>query len=101
MRVDFVRPDGGKPERLVCNAEIIFEAEAGLVGLRLVGFTLWRGTDGTLYVTFPSRGFGAADNRKYYDYLRPTEGNANRRVVDDLKAWIVEEWTRRVRDGAL
>ena len=40
MKVQFVERENG-PERLVCEAEIIFE-EPGLEGLKLVGFSLWR-----------------------------------------------------------
>lgn len=90
MRVQFVHKDNG-PERLVCDAEIVFEAEAGpLAGMKLVGFSLWRGADGEVYVTFPSRAFGAGTERKYYDYLRSLENNlADTRRV---KAWILEEF---------
>ena len=51
MRVQFVEKVNG-PERLVCDAEVLFD-EDPLAGMKLVGFSLWRSTDGDVYVTFP------------------------------------------------
>ncbi len=63
------------PERLVCEAELVFPATAGILsGLKLVGFSLWKSPEGEIYVTFPSRIFGAGDERRYFDYLRPANG---------------------------
>ena len=89
MRVQFVERENG-PERLVCEAEVVFDEAGPLQGMKLVGFSLWRGPDGEVYVTFPSRAFGAGNDRKYFDYLRSAEGapaDAKR-----VKAWIVEEY---------
>jgi hypothetical protein len=94
MRVQFVNKENG-PERLVCDAEIVFEEDGALAGMKLVGFSMWRGADGDVYVTFPSRAFGGATERKFFDYLRAVDasGTAVRRVKD----WILEEYraTRR------
>ncbi len=90
MRVNFVVRESA-PERLVCEAEVLFEADAGpLAGMKLVGFSLWRSPEGEIYVTFPSRAFGVGNERRFFDYLRSTEGNGldARRV----KAWIVDEF---------
>jgi len=86
MRVEFVERQSG-PERLVCDAEIMFEEEGPLGGMKLVGFGLWRGADGEVYVTFPSRAFGSGTERKFFDYLRSQQGSADdaRRV----KEWIL------------
>ena len=89
MRVQFVERENG-PERLVCEAEIIFGELDCLQGLKLVGFSLWRGPDGEVYVTFPSRAFGAGNDRKYFDYLRSAEGNPQ--DAKRLKAYIVKTW---------
>ena len=88
MRVQFVDKANG-PERLVCDAEILFD-EAPLQGMKLVGFSVWRGAEGDVYVTFPSRAFGTATDRKFFDYLRSVEAGAagSRRVKD----WILEEY---------
>ena len=97
MRVVFVERENA-PERLVCEAEIVFEAEAGvLAGMKLVGFSLWRSPEGEVYVTFPSRPFGTGSERRFFDYLRSVEGQAagSKRV----KAWILEQF-RAARDVA-
>ena len=90
MRVVFVERDSA-PERLVCEAEVVFEGEAGpLAGMKLVGFSLWRSPEGEVYVTFPSRAFGAGNERRFFDFLRSVEGTAadSKRV----KAWILEQY---------
>jgi hypothetical protein len=90
MHVQFVTRENG-PEKLVCDAEVVFGPECGpLAGMKLVGFALWRGAEGEVYVSFPARSFGAAGERKYYDYLRAAEGGAaeSKRV----REWILEEF---------
>jgi len=89
MRVQFVSRDNG-PERLVCEAELVFDQEAPLTGMKLVGFCLWRDAEGEVFVTFPSRAFGAGSERRYFDFLRSVDGTAgeSRRI----KAWILEEY---------
>ncbi len=97
MRVVFVEKESA-PERLVCDAEIVFEAESGpLDGMKLVGFSLWRSPEGEVYVTFPSRAFGSGSERRFFDYLRSVErGAADTKRV---KAWILEQF-RASRDLA-
>ena len=88
MRVVFVERDNA-PERLVCEAEVVFEAEAGpLAGMKLVGFSLWRSPEGEVYVTFPSRAFGSGTERRFFDFLRSVEGTAA--DAKRVKAWILE-----------
>jgi hypothetical protein len=89
MRVEFEVRDKG-PERLVCNAEIHFEADCGpLSGMKLVGFSLWRSPEEEIYVTFPSRASGTGSERRYFEYLRSVEGPIEARR---LKDWILEEY---------
>ena len=90
MRVQFVAKENG-PERLVCDAEIVFGEDAGpLSGMKLVGFSLWRTADGDVYVTFPSRAFGVGNERKYYDDLRSVEAASGE--VKRVKDWILDEY---------
>ncbi|MCI0581823.1 MAG: hypothetical protein L0227_02840 [Chloroflexi bacterium] len=90
VTVKFVKRGGG-PERLLTEAEIVFGEDTGLMaGLKLVGFSLWKSPDGEIYVTFPSRAFGAGSERRFFDYLRSAEGDLT--AVKALKAWIVETW---------
>ena len=74
MRVLFMERES-RPERLVCEAEIQFE-EDQLAGTRLVGFSLWRSPEGEIFVTFPSRALGVGSERRYFDYLRAVDGDA-------------------------
>jgi len=97
MRVQFVARENG-PERLVCEAEILFGDDGPLAGLKLVGFSLWKGADGEVYVTFPSRAFGAGSERKYFDYLRSEDGTLE--TVKRLKAWIVDEYRNSAQAAA-
>jgi hypothetical protein len=90
VRVVFVdRPNG--PERLVCEAEVIF-ADGPLAGMKLVGFCLWRSPEGEVYITFPSRAFGAGSERRFFDYLQSVEGNGA--DAKRVKAWIVDAYKR-------
>lgn len=88
MRVQFTPREHG-PERLVTDAEIIFD-EGPLAGMKLVGFSVWSTPEGELSVTLPSRPFGAGGERRYFDFLRSAAADAadTRRV----KAWILEQW---------
>lgn len=105
MRVVFVeRKDG--PERLVCEAEIHFDdpkddktpgvrADNPLAGMKLIGFCLWRSPEGEIYVTFPSRAFGAGESRRFFDYLRSVEGS-NPEPGKRVKGWIRAEYDKRL-----
>jgi hypothetical protein len=89
MRVQFVQRETG-PERLVCEAEVVFDEAGPLSGMKLVGFSLWRSPEGEVYVTFPSRAFGAGNDRRYFDYLRSVDGTVAE--AKKVKAWIMEEF---------
>jgi hypothetical protein len=95
MQVHFTDRENG-PERLVSEAEIHFE-EGPLAGAKLVGFSLWRSPEGEVYVTFPSRAFGAGSERRFFDYLRAIDGSGE--TVKRVKAWILEEY-RKVEAAA-
>ena len=96
MRVQFVQKENA-PERLVCEAELLFDEAGPLAGMKLVGFSLWRSPEGDVYVTFPSRAFGVGGERRFFDYLRPVEGAGveSRKV----KAWIIDEFQAVPRVG--
>ena len=98
MRVAFVERESA-PERLVCEAEIVFESDCGpLAGMKLVGFSLWRSPEGEVYVTFPSRAFGTGSDRRFFDYLRSVEGTPA--DAKRVKAWILEEFQASRRAAA-
>ena len=95
MRVQFVERES-RPERLVCEAELIFGEESGpLAGMKLVGFSLWRSPEGEVFVTFPSRAIGVGNDRRFFDYVRSVEGLAA--DAKRVKEWILEEFRARSR----
>ena len=97
MRVKFVEKNG--PKRLVCDAEVWFEEEAGpLAGMKLVGFSLWRSAEGEVFVSLPSRPFEVEGERRYFELLRSVEGNAadGKRV----RAWIKQQYEEKVASAA-
>lgn len=85
------------PERLVCDAELIFNTGL-LAGMKLVGFSVWQGAEGDMYVTFPSRAFGTASDRKFFDYLRSVHADTGGSLGPALKAAILEAY-RETRQG--
>jgi hypothetical protein len=89
MRVQFVRRENG-PERLVCEAEVVFDEEGPLAGTKLVGFSLWRSPEGEVYVTFPARAFGAGMDRRFFEFVRSVDGTTG--GLKKVKAWILEEF---------
>ncbi len=95
MQVQFVARENG-PERLVTEAEVHFD-DGPLAGTKLVGFSLWRSPEGEVYVTFPSRAFGAGNERRYFDCLRAVDASGE--TVKRVKAWILEEY-RKVEAAA-
>jgi hypothetical protein len=90
MHVEFVDRQNG-PERLVCEAEIIFDETGPLGGMKLVGFSLWRNAEKQVTVTFPARAFGSGSERKFFDLLRPANAAAPD-LVRRVKDWIVGEY---------
>ncbi len=88
VTIAFVKRENG-PERLVAEAELLFNT--GLVGgMKLVGFSVWQSSEGELYVTFPSRAFGAGGERRFFDFLRSVNGDAA--PAKALKQAIVEAY---------
>jgi hypothetical protein len=90
MRVQFVHKATG-PERLLCEAEMVFDDQGPLDGMKLVGFSLWRGANGEVFVTFPSRAFGAGSDRKFFDFLRAADG-PNQDLTRRVKSWIIDQY---------
>lgn len=99
MHVQFVERTAG-PERLICEADVVFDENDGpLAGLKLVGFSLWRGADGEIYLTFPSRAFGAGTERRFFDYLRAAETRGPARRSKALQGVRGRGVRQGARDG--
>lgn len=91
MYVQFVqRPNG--PDRLVADAAVVFNEPGPFWHLKLVGFSLWRDDAGDLYVTFPSRTYGAGPERRFFELLRPADNDLSN--AKNLKSWILAEYDR-------
>jgi hypothetical protein len=90
MQVQFVVRENG-PERLVTHAEILFD-EGPLAGTKLVGFSLWQSPEDEVYVTFPSRASGVGSDRRYFDFLRASNGSSE--PITRVKAWILGEYRK-------
>lgn len=79
------------PIMLVAEAEIHFNHEDGVLnGLKLVGFSLWRGQGGEYTVTVPARRVGAGADSKFFDLLRAGDGGAE--AFRRFKAAVVERY---------
>ena len=92
MKVEFSKRTGA-PERLVSEAELHFDDDGPLAGLKLVGFSVWLSAEGQHYVTMPCRPFGAGAERRYFDLLRGVDDSGA--SVKRLKAWILEQFEAR------
>src|SRR5688500_7719346 len=98
MRVQFINRENG-PERLLCEAEIVFDADSPLAGMKLIGFSLWRGQEGEAFVTFPARSFGRAGERRFMDLVRAVEpGSTEPKRVKD---WILSEYRLATAEAAI
>lgn len=82
-----LREPSNGPERLVSDAEMHFQ-HGPLDRLKLVGFALWRGADGSIYPTFPARVVGQGSARRFFDFVRSADGTAAPLRV--VKAWIMD-----------
>jgi hypothetical protein len=90
MRVQFVCREHG-PERLIAEAEIVFDEDTPLADLKLIGFSIWS-HPGRLHVTFPSRSAGVGPQRKAFDYLRTVDSSTD--PVRRVKTWILAEFEK-------
>jgi len=98
MRIEFIDKENG-PKNLICEAEILFETEdALLAGLKLVGFSIWKNESGETVVTMPSRSWGDAGGRKFFDLLRAGDGGIE--ASKRLKTAIREQHRLRDRNAA-
>jgi hypothetical protein len=99
MKIEFQdRPNG--PKNLLCEAELVFGPEDGpLHGLKLVGLSVWRldaekAKDGREYaVTLPARVWGEGADRRFYDFLRPADGEFEN--VRKFKTWVSNAYAQR------
>ena len=98
MSVKIVPNAGGSPQGKLADAEMIFEAGSGpLVGLRLIGFSVWERRDGGRNVTFPARQYSVNGERRSFALLRPTDGDAG--AQDAIRQCILDAYDRVERES--
>ena len=72
MTIKITPNDKGTPPDKLAEAEIHF-SDGPLDGLKLIGFSIWRGRGGgsARNVTFPSRSYAVNGERRSFALLRP------------------------------
>ena len=84
MVVKIVPNDKGNPPGKLADAELHF-TEGVLEGLKLVGFAVWERRSGAgRNVTFPSRQYSVAGDRRSFALLRPVADASSQERVRDL-----------------
>ncbi len=76
--------DRGNPAGKLADAELHFGGESPLVGLKLIGFSIWerRGENGR-NVTFPARQYSVNGERRSFALLRPVVDTTAQNAVRD------------------
>ena len=76
--------DRGNPAGKLADAELHFDGEAPLAGLKLIGFSIWerRGGNGR-NVTFPARQYSVNGERRSFALLRPVVDTTAQNAVRD------------------
>lgn len=86
MTIKFVPNDKGNPPGKLADAEVLF-GKGPLDGLKLVGFAIWERKGGARQVTFPSRQYSVAGERRSFSLLRPiVDAVGQDRLRDELLA---------------
>jgi hypothetical protein len=70
------------PAGKLADAELIF-TDGPLVGLKLIGFTVWERRGGGCNVTFPARQYAVNGERRSFQLLRPVEDTAAQIPIRD------------------
>ena len=90
MTIKFIPNDKSNPPGKLADAEVLF-ATGPLDGLKLVGFAIWERKGGGRQVTFPSRQYSVAGERRSFCLLRPIVDAAGQdRLRDELLAAFKE-----------
>jgi len=72
MTIRITPNDKGSPAGKLADAELHFDDEGPLSGLKLMGFTIWEGRNGSRRnVTFPARSYVVNGDRRNFALLRP------------------------------
>jgi hypothetical protein len=90
VTVKFVPNDRCNPPGKLADCELLFSG-GPLDGLKLVGFAIWERKGGGRQVTFPSRQYSVAGERRSFSLLRPVvDAVGQDRLRDELLASFKE-----------
>jgi DNA-binding cell septation regulator SpoVG len=93
MRLEFQK-NTGKPVKMVARAEVFFDADDIFHGLKLTGFSIWKGDKG-LFVSLPAREYDSKDGKKYWDFLSNADPH-DKKSTWKLKDHILSEYKKFV-----
>lgn len=100
MTIKFIPNDSGTTPGKLADAELLFSG-GPLDGLKLVGFGIWERKGGGRQVTFPSRMYSVAGERRSFSLLRPiVDAVGQDRLRDELLAAYKEFAAERAADSA-
>lgn len=98
MVVRIVPREPGSPADKLADAELVFE-EGVLTGMKLVGFTIWRGRHRAVCsVTFPARQYMVNGERRSYALLRPVAVGGSQ---ETLRLLILQAYAEYERQASL
>lgn len=103
MRVEFQDPPPARPDqaaqggaRLVAEAEIVFEGEPLLAGLKLGGFSVRRTRRGGVFVLGPAKVYGPPGSREFLDLLRSVDPDVDWNIATEaIRNHILAEYHRQ------
>jgi hypothetical protein len=92
--------DRGNPPGKLAEAELHFNGDSVLSGLKLIGFAIWeRRTGGGRNVTFPARQYAVNGERRSFALLRPIMDTTAQERVRGLILDAYSEYETTVTDG--
>ena len=95
MSVRILPNTTGNPPGKLADAEVVFEADAGLfTGLKLIGFAIWERRAGGRNVTFPARQYSVNGERRSFALLRPANGDVS--AQEAIRDAILEAYSSEV-----
>ena len=101
MTVKITPNDKGNPPGKLADAELHFDGDSPLAGLKLIGFGIWerRGVPGR-NVTFPARQYSVNAERRSFALLRPVVDLGAQTGIRDLVLDAYAEFEARKAAGA-
>ena len=84
LTVKIIANDRGNPPGKLADAELHFDGDSPLAGLKLIGFAIWERKTGTgRNVTFPARQYSVNGERRSFALLRPAADATAQNAIRD------------------